>query len=172
MPRRLTVLDDVRVASPCPVDWESMSGDARVRFCPRCDQHVFNLSGMRRAELEDLIREKQGQLCIRYYQRTDGAVMTRDCPEGAMRKLRRQAAVALSVFLGILFALFAWGGALSNDPDERHARHRLRDHEPFRTIFDWIDPTPRIMLGSMCAPPEAPGGDPPADLPPMEPKPD
>ena len=172
MPRRLAVVDDVRVASPCPVDWESMSGDARVRFCPRCDQHVFNLSGMRRAELEDLIREKQGQLCVRYYQRTDGAVMTRDCPEGAMRMLRRQAAVALSVFLGLLFALFAWGSALSNDPDERHARHRLRDHEPFRTIIDWIDPTPRIMLGSMCAPPEAPDETQPADLLPREATPD
>ena len=169
MPRRLAVLDEVRVASPCPVDWESMSGDARVRFCPRCDQHVFNLSGMRRVELEDLIREKQGELCVRYYQRTDGAVMTRDCPEGAMRKLRRQAAVALSVFLGILFALFAWGSALSNDPDERHARHRLRDHEPFRTIFDWIDPAPRVIMGVVCPPPNTQVVEPPADLPPAEP---
>ena len=91
--RRLPLLDDVRVASPCDASWEAMKGDARVRFCEACEKQVYNLSAMPRLDAERLIAEHEGSVCIRLYRRTDGTVLTADCPVGLkrvrMRRVRR-----------------------------------------------------------------------------------
>src|SRR6516162_8887116 len=39
----------LRVASPCPADWNAMQGDDRVRFCGQCEKNVYNLSAMTHA---------------------------------------------------------------------------------------------------------------------------
>jgi hypothetical protein len=89
--RRLPiVLEDVRVASPCKADWDEMSGDERVRFCGQCEKNVYNLSAMTRADAEALVREKEGRLCIRFFKRPDGTMLTADCPVGVERKRLRQ----------------------------------------------------------------------------------
>lgn len=97
MTRRNDLLDNVRVASPCSASWDAMEGDARERFCGQCQHSVFNLSEMSRADAERLLRERTGRLCVRYFRRADGTVMTRDCPRGL-------AAVRKKVALGWAFA--------------------------------------------------------------------
>jgi len=52
---KLPLLAAVRVASPCSADWSAMTGDDRVRSCGACQQMVYHLSGMTRAEAEALI---------------------------------------------------------------------------------------------------------------------
>ena len=84
----------LRVASPCPADWSAMQGDDRMRFCGQCEKNVYNISAMTHAEAEALIREKEGKLCVRFFQRTDGTVLTADCPVGRRRKLNRRILVA------------------------------------------------------------------------------
>ncbi|HEY4244449.1 MAG TPA: hypothetical protein VGM88_31765 [Kofleriaceae bacterium] len=90
----LPVLDNVRVAAPCPADWNAMSGDERVRHCGACDKNVYNLSSMTREEAEALIREKNGGLCVRYYRRPDGTILTGDCTVGIRRQRRLLVVVA------------------------------------------------------------------------------
>jgi hypothetical protein len=96
---RLPVLDNMRVASPCRADWNDMVGDERARACSKCDKTVFNISSLTRAEAEALIIEKHGQLCARYYQRSDGTIILADCVIGAAasrnRKLIAAGAAAL-----------------------------------------------------------------------------
>src|SRR5688572_11430868 len=72
-------LSRVRVASPCPADWDKMIGDERVRFCGQCELNVYNLSAMTRTQAEDLIAGTERRLCIRYYRRKDGSILTRLC---------------------------------------------------------------------------------------------
>ncbi|HSN26584.1 MAG TPA: hypothetical protein VLT45_09865, partial [Kofleriaceae bacterium] len=60
--RRLPVLPNIRVASPCPADWNAMVGDSRVRACATCNKNVFDLSAMTRADAEALIRATNGDL--------------------------------------------------------------------------------------------------------------
>jgi hypothetical protein len=93
--RALPLLDNVRVASPCKASWEAMSGDDRVRFCGQCEKNVYNLSAMSREDGERLLREKEDSVCVRFYRRADGTVMTTDCPVGARRKRVRRAAIAV-----------------------------------------------------------------------------
>jgi hypothetical protein len=83
------LLANLRIASPCTARWEDMEGDERSRFCRQCTKHVYNFSEMTAQETADLIREREGQLCARFYQRADGTVLTADCPVGAARPLHR-----------------------------------------------------------------------------------
>jgi len=91
-----SLLESVRIATPCRADWNEMTGDDRVRFCGKCEKHVFNLSAMTREEAERLLREKTGAMCARLYRRADGTVLTADCPVGVRAKrVRRLAVVAV-----------------------------------------------------------------------------
>lgn len=84
--KSLPLLGEVRIASPCNADWKAMTGDEQTRYCDKCAKNVYNLSAMTTAQAEALIREKEGDLCVRYYQRADGTVMTADCPVGVRKK--------------------------------------------------------------------------------------
>jgi len=116
-----------------------MTGDERTRYCSRCQQQVFNLSALGQEEAEALIIEKQGQLCIRYYQRPDGMVMFDDCCLKHVRALKRGVVLTLVLALALLAAWFGWArfGAAPQD-----GRRRLRYQEPFRAVFEWLDPSP------------------------------
>src|SRR5262245_11674487 len=109
---RLPVLDNVVVAAPCKANWSNMKGDERVRHCTRCDQNVYDLSAMTREQAESLIREKNGNLCARYYKRADGTVMTKDCPPG-VRKRR----IGLAIAAGALGAGIAGAVHLTSEPE-------------------------------------------------------
>ena len=98
LPKRgLPLLDQVRVASPCKADWNEMLGDERVRFCLSCEKNVYNLSSMTKDDAESLLRERLGNdLCVRFYQRADGTILTQDCPEGVKKKRRKKLALAVA----------------------------------------------------------------------------
>lgn len=73
-------LHRLQIASPCTASWEQMAGDARVRHCGGCNKNVFNLSAMPEAEAASLLAEQRaGGVCVRFYRRADGTVMTGDC---------------------------------------------------------------------------------------------
>src|SRR6266571_2563781 len=112
MPSFTNNLNNVQVATPCPAEWEVMIGTERVRFCGQCQLNVYDLSSMSRREAESLIARTEGRLCVRFYRRRDGSIITQDCPVG-LRALKRRAqrikrAVASSL-LGFLAGIGANG---------------------------------------------------------------
>jgi len=78
-----------------------MTGDDLVRHCGQCNKNVFNLSGLSADAAANLFREKEGKLCVRFYRRYDGTVLTADCPVGRHHRIRRMALLAAS-FAGLL----------------------------------------------------------------------
>lgn len=104
---RLPILDDIRVAAPCSADWSKMTGDARARHCGDCNKHVYNLSEMTREEAHALLVEKEGTLCVRYYRRNDGTILTADCPVGTKRRRRRRWAAVGAVTM-LASAVTGW----------------------------------------------------------------
>lgn len=110
MKRNSSVLNNLRVASPCSQDWETMRGDDRKRFCHECKLNVYNISEMTRNEAERFLQNSEGRLCVRYFQRADGTILTKDCPVGwqAVKKrasrLTAAAFAFLTSFTGGLFA--------------------------------------------------------------------
>ena len=109
--RKLPLIDDLRIASPCSEEWSDMLGDDTARYCLKCEKNVYDLSSMTRAEAEALLRAKEGSLCVRFYQRTDGTILTADCPVGVRRKRRVRVAAFTLLGAGLLSA-----GALAVTP--------------------------------------------------------
>jgi hypothetical protein len=83
-------LRNLRVAAPCPADWNAMPGDDRVRHCTLCDLNVYNFETMTSDEVRALLMRTEGRVCGRMVRRADGTLLTRDCPTG-LRALRRRA---------------------------------------------------------------------------------
>ena len=85
----------ISVASPCRQSWESMTGDANVRFCGACEKNVYQLDNLTTDEVRKLIVAKEGKLCWRFYVRRDGTVLTKDCPVG-IRRVRQRMFAAIA----------------------------------------------------------------------------
>jgi len=100
---KLPILDNIRVATPCTADWAKMTGDERTRACADCNKRVYNLSNLTRDEAQALLIEKEGKLCVRYYQRTDGTILLKDCSIGVGRRRKRRliAAGAAALLAGV-----------------------------------------------------------------------
>jgi carboxypeptidase family protein len=81
-----------------------MTGDDRVRFCELCNLHVYNIAELTRFEAQTLVATTEGRICARLYRRTDGTVITKDCPVG-LRALRRRAARTASAVFATLMSL-------------------------------------------------------------------
>jgi hypothetical protein len=130
-----------------------MSGDDRVRFCGECRLNVYNLSAMSRPEAEALLRAKEGRLCVRFYVRRDGTVLTRDCPRGlaAVRRGTVRLAARLAAAAVLLLSLALLAPARQRN---RGTGREWREIEPIRTVMDWIDPPP--LMGEAPPPPPPP----------------
>lgn len=111
-------LDRMRVASPCQVSWEQMTGDDRVRFCAECRLNVYNFAELTRTEAEELLHTAEGRICGRLYRRSDGTVITKDCPVGVRAARRRVAKVATAAFAAVVSLCSAAFGQKQSDKDK------------------------------------------------------
>lgn len=140
-------LRNLKVASPCSADWNGMYGDERKRFCGECKLNVYNLSGMTKYDAENLLRNSEGRLCVRYFQRPDGSVITQDCPVG-WAKVRQR----LSVFATAAFALFI--SALGSFFVVSFLTKRVDIGK--RIAFPLSTPTPEPLMGAIAMPSPTP----------------
>lgn len=104
-------LDNLLLSYPCPIDWDSMEGDDYKRYCNQCSLNVYNISSLSREEAERFLEEEEG-VCIRFYQRPDGSVKTRDCASFLHRTreknklIKKSLLVASSFFLSLFSGVF------------------------------------------------------------------
>lgn len=121
------LLANVRIASPCSARWGHMVGDERARFCSECSKHVYNLSSMTAEAAAALIREKEGQLCARFYQRADGTVLTADCSVGAARGWGRIRSMFTAGATAAIMAFFGIGRVQLRRPEKPRFQSRPRN---------------------------------------------
>jgi hypothetical protein len=108
----------VYLASPCSIPWETMNGSERQRSCGGCSRTVFNISDMTRREAEAFLRENGSSACMKFYRRTDGTIMTDDCPR-ALRKLRDQCKFAARIAVGLVAFAVSFPAALAQSVQTR-----------------------------------------------------
>jgi hypothetical protein len=127
-----------------------MYGSDRKRFCGDCKLNVYNLSGMSRDEAENLITTSEGRLCVRFYKRADGSVITGDCPVGWARVKQRARVLATAAF-SLILSLFAGVFAASFFGRQKDDVGRFRWMQ-----FATPTPTPYILMGGVPAPTRTP----------------
>lgn len=133
----LRLLDTVRIASPCPMKWEDMEGNDRVRHCGQCDLNVYNFSSMTENEAEAIVKARgDGRLCAGFYRRADGTILTRDCPVGLRAIRQRTARLILRTTAVIAFILT--GGLLVRQSNGQTSG--LRHTQPFERLCSWLRP--------------------------------
>jgi hypothetical protein len=127
-----------------------MLGDDRMRFCGQCSLNVYNLSGMTRADAEALIARSEGRLCVRFYRRFDGSIITKDCPIG-VQAIKRRVSYAWQALVSVTLTFMAGFGihqALSSIPafvPERRmgVMARTDPPEPPVVVGQLVDREPR-----------------------------
>lgn len=79
-PGEISRLDNLLLAYPCPIDWDSMTltEDERKRYCSKCAQNVYDVSALTKAEAEAFLKDNEST-CIKFYLRTDGTIVTKGC---------------------------------------------------------------------------------------------
>jgi hypothetical protein len=158
---QLPILERVRIASPCPMQWDDMSpvGDGgRIRNCEECRLNVYDFSAMTAEEVEDLVRTHEGQrLCATYFQRADGTALLRDCPVGlaAIRAKTARLATRVACAAGVVLSGVILMGMKSTGTS------RLAQREPFARLITFLRPSrpvplPRLAGDISCPPPQKP----------------
>jgi len=156
------ILGSVRVASPCKASWDKMEGDERVRHCEACRHNVYNLSGMTRAEAETLVAGAEGRLCVRFYRRPDGTMLTTDCPVG-VSAVRKRMATTLACAAAMFISLYSYASNLGrrqpiDSTDQAPAitaYEKARRVEVLRVVLDRINPPPpprQFLMGAVASP--------------------
>lgn len=127
--RRL--LGPVRIASACTESWAEMYGDDCVRHCGLCKKKVYDVSAMTLSEAEDFVEEHRGG----FHQRSDGKILTADCPSGSKRKARRlhMIGAAVATALAALLGVDALVRSANNDPTDGAAMHVAPPAHPMGT---------------------------------------
>ena len=98
-------LNDIQIATPCRADWNKMQVQDKtgaVRHCQSCQKNVYNLSMMSRADALALVQQHEGEMCVRLARRTDGTLITNDCPVGIQSKARRRRGWTIAAILAAL----------------------------------------------------------------------
>ena len=153
-------LEQVRIASPCSMKWDDLSpvrDGATVRHCGQCRLNVYNLSGMTREEAEAVVGEAEGRLCVGFFRRADGTMLTRDCPVGLRAARARVVRVVgwCAAAAGFVLTGAALAGARTRCDDDL----RVGELRPFSTIRAWLTPArqQKMYLGGAIVLPFTPG---------------
>lgn len=102
MPKSVRSFDRITIPAPCDADWDTMIGNDQVRFCEHCNLHVTDLSSMTRPAAMRLVARSQGRLCVRYVQRANRDILTKEIPQRLHHISRRVSRIAAGAFSATL----------------------------------------------------------------------
>lgn len=151
---------NITLASPCNVPWSEMKGDDRVRRCGQCQLDVYKAEHLTSAEVVDKLCNSEGRVCMQFFRRYDGTLLTKDCPRGlellkrewqrsefhARRKWKWAGAsvLALGLFAVVVLSLFgdnirrlfgmSYDGGMGGDDSIAQRR------APTARVVDWNPP--------------------------------
>lgn len=139
-------LENIQIASPCSVPWDEMEGDHRKRFCGECQLNVFNISEMSRVEAETFLQNSvgTGRVCVTLFKRSDGTILTQDCPVGILAVKRKFRKIVMLVSSLVVTSLVGIG--LYQKVSKRGG---FRSSVFKFNFFEKVKPTSRQIAGEM-----------------------
>ena len=146
-------INQLKVAKPCSALWSEMSGDGQRRFCGQCKKNVYNVAGMSEREVKELVSKSEVLPCMRLARRSDGTVVTRDCPVGVAKFWQKSGMAALAC---LAFGFTVVGGVTSG-ARKTHTPESvadvLRDKPIVGPVVEKLCPQPYVVMGAMMAGP-------------------
>ena len=127
---RKELIQQLRLASPCEVEWDSMIGNDRVRFCEHCRLSVHHVDSLNRKQLRRLIARSHGRLCVNYTRANVQPEVAFPILHKIGRRTSALAAGAFSATLGISTATAATQSSLRRPslPDAVVSAAVLNEH--------------------------------------------
>jgi hypothetical protein len=123
-----------------------MSGDDRVRHCAECNLNVYNLSDLTRREAESLIASHEGRLCVRYYRRADGTILTRNCPPGLQAMVHRVSRIAGAALSAVMSLGYAFAQTGQQTPPETKKEQAAQPQS--QLTFTVVDQAGAVIAGA------------------------
>ncbi len=106
-------LNLIDVPTPCDKSWNEMIGDDKSRLCLHCDKNIHNLDEMTAKEIEKLIFQSKGRVCVR---------LTRDEKRQINTKNNRRTKIAASVLSATLsLSIIADAQSQTNNPSQQNS---------------------------------------------------
>jgi hypothetical protein len=166
------MLDNLYLASPCSVPWDSMQGDDRSRVCGGCTRNVYNISDMTKSEAEKFLRCNGTNECMIFYRRQDGTILTDDCPV-ALRKIRDRYRLMMKCATAAIAFLLALPSSVAQNMTNNQKNLTRTAGKPSVLPHTRVIPNPaggvRVLGESVISPPvPMPGA--PAVIAPADPK--
>ncbi len=121
-------IEQLRVAKPCGVGWETMTGDEKKRHCDSCEMSVYNTEAMTAYEINRLITKTDGRICGRIRRRADGTIVTKQCPKGLRDYGKRVSRIAAAAMTAIL-AAFSFSYGQSNEIKDKKEGLKIEQNE-------------------------------------------
>ena len=148
-----SLIRDLKIASPCNARWDDMEGSDFSRFCRSCQKNVYNFTSLSAEEARSLLTQREGRVCGRFYRRSDGTVLTQDCPIGLHKRLRK-------VIYATVLLLFAATGAVAlgrsqgrqNDFQASRARLYVACSSLMWEVKGWFGIRRPMLLGEIAVP--------------------
>ena len=143
-------LDNIKIASPCSQDWDAMIGSERKRHCGECKLNVYNLSGMTRTEAESFLIKSENRVCVRFYRRADGSLLTQDCPVG-WQAVKKRISKTAAAFVSLIFGLLSGIGFMTyfSQPNESPLMGEISISESNNQIIGKDNSNASVMMGNI-----------------------
>jgi hypothetical protein len=150
----LRSLPVISVKKPCPADWEGMAQVAGGRFCSHCGLVVRDLSGLTRDEVDNLVCNAAGRLCVRFERDASGAIKTLDyrARKDEARKSRRWFLAGGMVAMAGAVVNWQWWKRKLKTPGNALAGTVVGKVEPSSRPTSRPAPAPRQMVMGDIAP--------------------
>lgn len=147
MPTRAEGLD-LRVNSPCEVDWDSMVGNEEVRFCTHCEKNVHDISALTRKDAMRFVRANSGGVCVRFYTAPSGRTLHAN--EGKLHRITRRASKAAAGAFSVAIALSSTALAQPNGSTdvEKAAAARVMPRTSAALTGTILDPNGALVAGA------------------------
>jgi hypothetical protein len=164
----VALLDQLSIPTPCSENWARMTGDERKRLCTACGKHVYNVSSMTSDEAVALLYTHDGDVCVRFFRRLDGTIVTAGCPSEPLPPPRpwqfhiRTLMVAVAGVASALGILQRPETALPTPPPlVPLVCDKERTQEPFPPPAPQFDPNHGFLIMGMVGISSCPPGNPP-----------
>ena len=107
----LPVLHQIKINTPCPINWDEMDGNASRRFCGYCQKNVHNFEEMDAKSVGELLNSDTS-ICAKIRRRSDGSIVTKATPTLRCSWFARLGGLAASIA-----AMLALGGCRETTDD-------------------------------------------------------